>query len=117
MGYENRLYIVEKYRHSDYAEIIARYDCSEMWSKNECEKLFDKPFKGTIYMDDGDEPIKEDWYGDSLKYAEFPDVIEWLENEIKKNDYRRLSPLLSLLKGFDLSKWGDGEMQIVHFGY
>lgn len=47
----------------------------------------------------------------------FSTVIEWLEKEVEKSNYRRLKPLLSLLKGFDLSQWRDGEMEIVHYGY
>ncbi len=116
MGYESRLYIVKKCDAINYAEVIARFDCSKMDSKSWIE-LFNKPFDCKMYMEDGNTLIEEDNYGDKLKSAEFPTVIEWLEKEVEKSDYRRLKPLLSLLKGFDLSQWGDGEMEIVHFGY
>ena len=115
MGYESRVYIVKKSRESNYAEEIAKFNCRGMadgWTN-----LFDKSFIGDLYADDGNALITEDKYGKELKYADFPTVIAYLEKEVKKDDYRRLKPLLSLLKGFDLSQWRDGEMQIVHFGY
>lgn len=84
---------------------------------NGWRELFNKPFNCTMYADDGNTPIKEDCYGDGLEYADFQSVIGWLEKETQESNYRRLKPLLSLLKGFDLSQWTDGEMQIVHFGY
>lgn len=115
MGYESRVYIVKKSMESNYAEEIAKFNCRGMadgWTN-----LFDKPFVGDLYADDGNTLITEDKYGKELKYTDFPSVIAWLEKEVEKDDYRRLKPLLSLLKGFDLSQWQDGEMQIVHYGY
>ena len=117
MGYESRLCIVKAFKSMNYAEIIARFDCSNMGYGNGWRELFSKPFNCAMYADDGNTQIKEDCYSDELKYADFPSVIAWLEKEIRKNDYRRLKPLLSLLKGFDLSQWPDGDMQIVHYGY
>lgn len=117
MGYESRLYIVKNNKTINYAEIIARFDCSKMGYGNGWRELFNKPFEGTMYKDDGDTKFETDCYGDKLEYADFPTVIDWLEKAIEKDDYRRLKPLLGLLKGFDLSKWADGEMLIVHYGY
>lgn len=115
MGYESRVYIVEENKEVNYAEIIARFDCSEM--KTNFRELFKKAFESKMYAEDGNSLIKEDNYGKSLTTANFPTVIAWLEKEVEKDDYRRLKPLLSLLKGFDLTQWQDGEMQIVHYGY
>lgn len=117
MGYESRLYIVKKCDAINYAEVIARYDCSNMGYDNGWRELFNKPFDCKMYMEDGNTLIEEDCYGDKLQSADFPTVIEWLEKEVEKRDYRRLKPLLSLLKGFDLSQCRDGEMEIVHYGY
>ena len=117
MEHESRLYIVKKNKAINYAEVIARYDCSKMGYNNGWRELFNKPFESTMYAEDGNTKIEQDCYGDKLKSADFSTVIEWLEKEIKKSNYRRLKPLLSLLKGFDLSQWGDGKMEIVHYGY
>lgn len=116
MGYESRLYIVKASKESNYAEVIAMFNGRGMLG-NDWKPMFDKLFEHEMYSDDEDTLITEDCYGEKLKYTDFPTVIEWLEKAIEKDDYRRLKPLLSLLKGFDLSQWPDGEMQIVHYGY
>lgn len=84
---------------------------------NGWRELFNKPLGSKMYAEDGNTVIEEDCYGEKVKYSEFEPVIEWLEEEMKRSGYRRLKPLLSLLKGFDLQEWKDGEMLIVHFGY
>lgn len=117
MGYESRLYIVKKCSQINYAEKIAIFDCSCMGYNNGWKELFNKPFDCTLYLEDGDTEVEKDCYGEELKCADFSAVIEWLEKEVKKSDYRRLKPLLGLLKSFDLSQWTDGEMLIVHYGY
>lgn len=117
MGYESRLYIVKECKAISYAEVIARFDCSKMGYGNGWRELFDNPFDCKMYAEDGNTLIEKDCYGEKLKTADFPTVIAWLENEIEKESYRRLKPLLGLLKGFDLSEWTDGEMRIVHYGY
>lgn len=116
MGYESRLYIVKASKEINYAEVIAMFNCRGM-PGNGWRSMFDKPFERELYADDGNTLITEDKYGEKLKYADFLTVIDWLEKAVEKDDYRRLRPLLSLLKGFDLSQWTDGEMQIVHYGY
>ncbi|MCI8378658.1 MAG: hypothetical protein HFH72_09090 [Lachnospiraceae bacterium] len=117
MGYESRVYIMRKSNSmGGFAEEIAKFNCRGM-SGNGWRELFSKPIDYKIFADDGNTEFDEDKYGEHLKYADFPTVIAWLEREVEKEDYRRLKPLLSLLKGFDLSQWTDGEMQIVHYGY
>lgn len=116
MEYESRLYIVKEIEALNYAEVIARFDCSKIEGGG-WKELFDKPLECKMYAEDGDTEIKEDNYGEKLKYTDFPTVISWLEKEVQTNKFRRLKPLLSLLKGFDLSEWKDGKMRIVHFGY
>lgn len=117
MGYESRLYIVKECKAVNYAEVIARFDCSKMGYGNGWRELFNKPLESKMYAEDGNTLIEEDCYGEKLTTADFYTVIAWLEKEVEKDDYRRLQPLLSLLKGFDLSQWQDGEMKIVHYGY
>lgn len=117
MGYDSRLYIVKKCGRFNDVEVIARFECGKMGSGNGWRELFDKPFNCVMYAEDGDTEIKEDDCGDKLKYSDFRSVIEWLEKEVKRSDYSRLKPLLSLLKGFDLSEWGEQKMMIVHYGH
>lgn len=114
MGYESRLYIVETRKGSNFAQKIATINMSQMGG-NGWRGLFDKPFGHELYADDGNTVLTEDKYGEKLTYAEIDSVIEWLENEGKEMKYRRITPLLGLLKGFDRSQWSD--LKIVHFGY
>ena len=117
MGYKSRLYIVKEWKAVNYAEIIARFDCCEMGYDNGWREFFKKPLKSKMYAEDGNTLMEEERYADKLTTADFPTVIAWLEKEVEKDDYRRLKPLLALLKGFDLSQRTDREMQIVHYGY
>lgn len=115
MSYESRIYIVKQSIGCDYAQEIAKFNCSAM--PYEFKSIFDKTFAGKLYADDGNTLIEKDKYGEHLKYADFPTVIAWLEKEVESDDFRRIKPLLALLKGFDLTQWQDGEMKIVHYGY
>lgn len=117
MGYDSRLYIVKKYGRFNDVEVIARFECGKMGSENWWRELFDKPFNYTMYAEDNDTEIVEDDCGDKLKYSGFRSAIEWLEEEIKTDDYCRLKLLLSLLKGFDFSEWTEEKMMIVHYGH
>lgn len=114
MGYESRLYIVETHKNSSYAEKIATISMSKMGG-NGWNELFNKPFEYEMYADDGNTLLTEDRYGEKLTYAEFEPVIKWLETKGKEMDYRRIAPLLGLLKSFDRSQWD--ELKIVHYGY
>lgn len=117
MGYESRLYIVKENKKFSYGEVIAIFNCSNMGYDNGWRELFDTPFESEIYAEDGNTKVKKDKYGEKLKAANFSSVIAWLEKEVETDTGRRIKPLLSFLKGFDLSQWRDGEMKIVHFGY
>lgn len=56
-----------------------------------------------------------DCYGKHIKAASVKEVVEWLEKEILVSDYRRLKPLLSLLKGFNEAEWEC--LEVLHYGY
>ena len=77
----------------------------------EFEAIFNKEIDYKLFIDS----VDIDRHGEHLKYAPINKVIEWVEQKIKKIDYRRLKPLLGLLKGFDQSKWD--ELQVIHYGY
>lgn len=116
MGYESRLYIVETHDTTKYAQEIARFNMRKMGGNGWIE-LFDAPFEYDMYSDDGNTLIKEDGYGDKLKYADFDSTIKWLETKGKGMDYRRIDPLLAFLKSIDHSRSRWGSLKIVHFGY
>lgn len=117
MAYESRIIIVDKHTHNYkensyiYAEYIAEIKMGGM--RHNFFDLFTQEIDYTVYVDDKE--TNTDCYGDVIKSAEPQAVIEWLENEVKTDDYRRLKPLLNLLKGFDLSQWEN--IQVLHYGY
>ena len=107
MGYESKIIIAER-SSSDYSgkgyvycEVVALFNlCKASFITN----AFKKPEKPVeIYFDGGDdESIIVDCYGDELTVASVPDVIKLLKQQIKKDKYRRLKPLLGILEGFNL---------------
>lgn len=124
MGYESKLYIVEKSHLRDddgmvYAQVIATFDMCK------CYFLSDVLVKGSktncyFYADDGNTKVLEDKYGDELTEASVDDVIEVLEKAVEiGEDYRRIFPLLSMLKTFSEqqknNKWGN--LVVLHYGY
>lgn len=120
MGYESRTFIMNVHESSPlmgkkWAEWIAIIELSCMGYSNGWMKTFTKPVDYAIYMPDADEEIQEDCYGDKLMAASIDDVITCLERIEADRHYRRIPPLLAMLKSFDRSEWD--ELQVVHYGY
>lgn len=121
MGYESRLYIVDKTRISEnvngkemfFCEKIATFNLSVV--PDVSKKLLSyNDTNGYVYADNGD-LLAEDMYGKPLKEIPVNDVIKILEDAYAHCDYRRFMPCLQLLKGFDLSRWGN--LVVLHYGY
>lgn len=135
--YEHRLFIIhrtELYSRKEGAEnlvignMIAEYNCSRMPMS-----FFDlfadaKEIDFSLFVNQGDACVetKEDCYGNTCTMLKLPDVISYLENLTDSEEwgtYRRLAPLLGLLKGFDESQWeettqrGNDSLWVVHYGY
>ncbi len=126
MGYESKLYVVQKYDTKDtesgkryYADIIATFKLSKIGGYD----LF-KSYPATdcfIYADDGNTHITWDDYGDPLREIPIPDAIKIIEGEMKKElesgvtPYIRWQPCLSLLKSFNLAEWKN--LVVLHYGY
>lgn len=124
MGYESRIYIVEKRNCSwtknngmKYAEVLAMFDMSKFYELSDWFK--NKPAtKHYIYADDGNTQIIEDCYGDALKEASVKEVINKLERIVENGEeYRRIFPLLATLKAFEVQGncWED--IAVLHYGY
>ena len=126
MGYESKIYIVEKTKYSwdeengmKYARVLAMFDVSKFYEL--AEWFSNKPAtKHYIYADDGDTQIVEDRYGDTLKEASVKEVIDKLERIVEAEneiDYRRIFPLLAALKAFEShsNQWED--IAVLHYGY
>lgn len=121
MGYESRIFIMDRNENEApngekyaWAEKIAMVNMCKMGYDSGFHELFTEPIDYKIFIDD-EHDVDEDCYGEHLKYATVQTVIDWLEKEIGKDDYRRLPVLLGLLKGFQTDRWS--ELQVVHYGY
>lgn len=122
MGYESRLYIVDKTSIYDHdknmvlGEVIAMFNFSKVDPVT--NKFFNYPDTDTyIYSDDGNTRILEDSYGEKLKEIPIDDAIKIIEKAAEENhwNYRRWEPILGLLKGFNKKKWSN--LVVLHYGY
>jgi len=131
MGYECKLYIVDTYGDSEcplldmktktktYAREITSYDLSKMG--DHYHDLLNKApkTKSYIYAKDGDTETLKDPYGDELREFTLAELIPVLEKEQAENHYRRLPPIIAMLKEFErLNKgeWG-GHLRVLHYGH
>lgn len=122
MGYESKLYIVERGGLKDddgmtYARVLAMFDMCKMGS---LINVFEKKTDLYFYASDGNTRILEDMYGAPLREATVEDVIDVLEEAVENgDDYRRIFPLLAALKTIyeqqEDNRWG--ELAVLHFGY
>lgn len=108
------MFIVEPHKEINYGEIIARFDLCKI-GYDSFYDIFKTPIEYEIFAEDNNHKTNTDNYGDHIKSADFSTVIDWLETNGRKMNYRRIAPFLAMLKGFDLSAWKD--LEIVHYGY
>ena len=118
MGYESKLYIVNKSDIYDdgmkYGQVIATFDLCKVGSV--ARKIAKYPNTDAyIYADDGNTRITKDLYGEPFKEIPIADMIEILERESEADPYRRYRPCIQLLKGFDASEWKD--LVVLHYGH
>lgn len=122
MGYESRLYIVDKSSMKDssinmvFGEVVAMFNLSKVNSVAS-EFLHYSDTDTYIYADDGSTRILEDDYGEKLKEIPIDDVIKIIEKAAKEDhwNYRRWKPVLGLLKGFKKEEWNN--LVVLHYGY
>ena len=119
MGYKSKIYVVEKSRlylggnGKRWAEVVAVFNACKF---PKLPGVFKAKTDCYIYASDGNTRIFEDDYGDELTEAPLSDVIKFLEEEVQRGEtYRRIKPLLGLLKGFDENQWE--KLVCLHYGY
>lgn len=122
MGYESKIYIARKHGFNgctDWNEVLATFDLCKMnydiYKGNRFRDLFTIPLTGSMYMDDGNTEIHKDCYGDEVEGAYITDVMDWLEEYLKDNDWYRARIFYDLLKSFQ--KHSEGELILYHYGY
>ena len=118
MGYESRVIIARKSSISPkWAETIAEFNLCKV--DGEFLDLFDKEYKGDFYdFYEGNTPIKEDRYGDPLKYATFNKVYKWLLDNVRDKNFRRYDLLLGAMNVVRTGWVGmTNEFILIHYGY
>lgn len=119
MGYESRIYVARKSKLSldgdgkCWGEVVAMFNACKFPGLPE---VFKRKTDCFIYADDDDTRIIEDQYGNELTEAPLADVVKFLEDEVQRGEtYRRIKPLLGLLKSFDMEQWDN--LVCLHYGY
>lgn len=123
MGYESRIYIVDKTdikgltTKKKYAQLIARFDMGVLTPL--AYKFQNMPKTDCyVYADDGNTQIIEDKYGEELTEASIAEVIAVLEKEVENGEnYRRIFPLLATLKTLNEHKDQWKDLAVLHYGY
>ena len=117
MGYECKAYVVDVNHVGSlsWASVVATFDLCAIGYEhlNSYLDLFKKDVDYDLYLNY--EKVTEDCYGKPLKSAKVGDIVAWLEEVMKEDNYRRFRPYLGLLKGFDSSEWEN--LEVIHFGY
>ncbi len=120
MGYESRIYIVDKSdlacikngKRMVYCEMIAQFNLSKVPKIYEKVSAYDDT-DGYFYSN-GKE-IVEDLYGKPLKEIPVRDMISIISEVMKDDAFRRYKPCLNLLKGFNVNHWQN--LVVLHYGY
>lgn len=124
MGYESKIYVVEKSRHAEkygksWGDVVAIFDLCKYYDLSDV--LRHKPETDCyIIADDGNTEIITDKYGDTLKETDLKTVIKIMEKSLTEGkNYRRIAPTLMALKVFEEQKnngvWDD--LVVLHYGY
>lgn len=124
MGYESRLFIVEKKAGFDekkafWGEVIAMFDLRRCPSISDV--LRDRPATNCyIYESDGNTVVYEDKYGKPLTESTLDVVIDLIEKKELSQEgrpYRRIEPLYAMLKSFKENEDQWGTLRVLHYGY
>ncbi len=121
MGYECRLYIVQKTTSMSYnsnlrwAEKIAVFDLGKVHAVSIKMRAYSAT-DAFIYADDGNTEITMDDYGKPLTEIPVSDAIRILEYAKSTEDYYwRYSPCIAFLKA--VQEEGQKDVVVLHYGY
>ena len=137
MGYESKIFIVSRneLKYTDgmpfvNAIIEVEYDLDKVGWKNikTLTSAFKREIDYTLFLpgcdNEGNERIVEtdkDCYGDHMRAATLPDLIETIKALEQAEHYRLYPPLLAMLEAFnaevEAGEWDGNELQAVHYGY
>lgn len=122
MGYENRLYVVSKYKTKGFDEEVKDFfACEVIAIFNLCGIDYEIRDKIDAFPDTdcfiwvNDKPVVKDCYGQMLKMIPLNDALKIFTYASAISDYRRYEACASLLRGFKESDWGD--LYVLRYGY
>jgi hypothetical protein len=123
MGYETRLYIVEKMNctcfpeyNKKYARLIAMFDLSKFYALSDILRY--KPKTDCYCYSDNGEAILEDCYREELTESNPEEIISILEKILDTGEeYRRIYPVLAMLKTMVEHRNQWSEIAVLHYGY
>lgn len=126
MGYESKLYIVEKgYKiegeEKVYSSPIIVYDLCKFYDVSDFMR--EQPQTDAFfYMDDGNTEVTEDMYGEPLTECELTKFLTFMKGIMSNPyniNYRRIPPLMAILetlaKQLQEGVWRN--LYVLHFGY
>ena len=121
MGYESRLYVVEKCNTTEnvngkslkWAEVVAMIDLCKCYPVS--DKMRKYPETDAFFYDSADKKVTEDLYGEPLREIPLSDAIQIVGQAMESGYYRRYEPAMGLLKGFNADDWGD--LVVLHYGH
>lgn len=124
MGYESRLYVVNKHdwgigkslgENKVWGEVIATFNLCVVPDVAAAMKAYPAT-NAYFYLDGGGgERVLEDNYGEPLAEIPIADAVGILEKAAANEDYRRFAPCIQMLKGFSPEQWDD--LVVLHYGY
>ena len=134
MGYESKLYVVNKTKVSYdfekgddnrryFALFVAEFDLSKCYGVS--SKMRTYPSTNCYFYGDSGEVILKDNYGDALCEIPLEDAIEILNEEItieanqygEQNIYRRFIPCKALLEALQKEQYKWDDLVVLHYGY
>jgi hypothetical protein len=122
MGYESRIYVVEKFDTIDdesnkrYARVIASVEMCKAYGLS--DELRNCPETDCYFYElGGDDPVIEDCYGKPLTEATISQTIKFLIGAMAHDDYDywRYNVLLGTLKSFE--KYEHPNLVVLHYGH
>lgn len=121
MGYESKIYIVEKGDKFEgethrFCFVIAMFDLGKFYEVSDFMRrcaVTDCYF----HADDRSTKVLEDQYNEPLTETSIDKMVEVLEKAKATDNYRRISPLLFTLYAMqkDRDRWQD--LAVLHYGY
>ena len=119
MGYESKLYVIEKgsvkgLSGKIYGMHVAAFEMGCVYEM--VEKIKKYPHTDTFFFaDDGNTEVTSDAYGEPLTEIPVKDMANIIRELSEHDVYRRYKPVLAFLDAIDESEWNN--IVVLHYGH